>query len=153
MPNQEVDVKEIMYLFSSLNISYFKLKTSELELEMKREVDTSQIITEPGTPITISEPKLSEPAEVEEIIIKKEENIHIVTSPIPGTFYRSPAPGESAFVEVGDNVKVGDVLCIIEAMKVMNKIESDVSGEVIEILLEDAVVVEYGTPLIKIRTF
>jgi acetyl-CoA carboxylase biotin carboxyl carrier protein len=91
------------------------------------------------------------PAEIEKA--EEDEGIHVVTSPIPGTFYRSPAPGEEAFVEIGDKIKIGDVLCIVEAMKVMNKIESEISGEIVEFLIEDSHTVEYGTKLLKIKQF
>ncbi|MEZ0536714.1 acetyl-CoA carboxylase biotin carboxyl carrier protein [Caldicellulosiruptoraceae bacterium PP1] len=80
-----------------------------------------------------------------------DENLHLIKSPIVGTFYRSPAPGQKPFVQVGDKVKKGDILCIIEAMKLMNEIESDVDGEVAEILVENEQMVEYGQVLIKIR--
>lgn len=80
-----------------------------------------------------------------------DENLHLIKSPIVGTFYRSPAPGQKPFVQVGDKVKKGDILCIIEAMKLMNEIESDVDGEVAEILVENEQMIEYGQVLIKIR--
>jgi acetyl-CoA carboxylase biotin carboxyl carrier protein len=82
---------------------------------------------------------------------KEEENLVFVESPIIGTFYRSPAPGKSPFVKKGDKVNQGDVLCIVEAMKVMNKIESEFSGEIIEVCLDDGQPVEYGTCLFKVR--
>jgi len=72
-------------------------------------------------------------------------------SPMVGTFYRRPSPEDPEFVKVGDKVKKGDVLCIIEAMKVMNEIQSDFSGEIVETLIEDGVSVEFGQPLFKIR--
>ena len=68
-----------------------------------------------------------------------------------GTFYRKPSPDDASFVEVGDIVKKGDVLCIVEAMKVMNEIQSDVAGEVVDILVEDSTSIEYGQTLFKIR--
>ncbi|MDD1416518.1 acetyl-CoA carboxylase biotin carboxyl carrier protein [Dolichospermum sp. ST_con] len=74
-----------------------------------------------------------------------------VPSPMVGTFYRSPAPGEAAFVEVGDRVKAGQSVCIIEAMKLMNEIEAEVSGQVMEILLQNGEPVEYGQPLMRIN--
>lgn len=78
------------------------------------------------------------------------EEGNIIKSPMVGTFYSKPSPTANAYVEVGKTVKVGDTLCIIEAMKLMNEIESEFAGEVIEILVKDGDTVEYGTPLFKI---
>lgn len=88
----------------------------------------------------------------EEIVIQdeKEESGNIVKSPMVGTFYIKPSPTAEAYVEVGKEVKKGDVLCIIEAMKLMNEIESEYTGTVIEILVKDGEAVEYGTPLFKL---
>ncbi|SRR6056297_321204 len=86
-----------------------------------------------------------------EKLLKEEESLINVESPIIGTFYRSPAPGKAAFVKKGDKINKGDILCIVEAMKVMNKIEADISGEVREICIEDGQPVEYGTCLLKIK--
>ncbi len=71
----------------------------------------------------------------------------VIRAPLAGTFYRSPAPGEPAFVEVGDTVEVGDQLCIVESMKMMNKVTSDVAGRVLEILLDDGTPMESDTPI------
>ena len=79
-----------------------------------------------------------------------EEKLHEVKSPIVGTFYESPSPGAPAFVKIGDQVEVGQVLCIVEAMKLMNEIEADVAGTITAILVEDGSPVEYGQPLFKI---
>jgi len=75
---------------------------------------------------------------------------HVITSPMVGTFYRSPSPGAEPFVQVGDTVKEGQTLCIIEAMKLLNEIESDKAGVVKEILIENGQAVEYGQPLFVI---
>ncbi len=75
---------------------------------------------------------------------------HVVTSPMVGTFYRSPSPGAEPFVQVGDSVKEGQTLCIIEAMKLLNEIESDKAGVVKEVLIENGQAVEYGQPLFVI---
>ena len=79
------------------------------------------------------------------------EEIHVVKSPIVGTFYESPSPGAEAFVKVGDHVETGQVLCIIEAMKLMNEIESDLSGDITRIFVENGQPVEYGESLFAIR--
>ena len=82
---------------------------------------------------------------------KVEENLKQITSPMVGTFYSKPSTTAEPFVKVGDKVKKGDVLCIIEAMKLMNEIESDVDGEIAEICYQDEDLVEYGSVLFKIK--
>jgi acetyl-CoA carboxylase biotin carboxyl carrier protein len=79
------------------------------------------------------------------------EKLHEVKSPIVGTFYESPAPGAAPFVQVGDQVEAGQVLCIVEAMKLMNEIESDMAGEVVRRIASSGQPVEYGQPLFEIR--
>ncbi|HEY6376582.1 MAG TPA: acetyl-CoA carboxylase biotin carboxyl carrier protein [Edaphobacter sp.] len=80
-----------------------------------------------------------------------EEALHEVKSPIVGTFYESPSPGAEPFVKIGDQVEVGQVLCIVEAMKLMNEIEADVAGEVVKRIASSGQPVEYGQPLFAIR--
>lgn len=79
------------------------------------------------------------------------DGLHAVRSPVVGTFYRAPAPGEEPYVEVGDTVSSGQTLCIVEAMKLMNEIVADVSGEIVEVLAENAGGVEYDQPLFYLR--
>jgi acetyl-CoA carboxylase biotin carboxyl carrier protein len=86
-----------------------------------------------------------------ELASELEEKLHEVKSPIVGTFYESPSPGAPPFVKVGDQVEVGQVLCIVEAMKLMNEIESDVAGEVVKRIASSGQPVEYGQPLFAIR--
>ena len=80
-----------------------------------------------------------------------EEALHIIKSPIVGTFYESPSPGSSAFVSSGDRIEKGQVVCIVEAMKLMNEIESDAAGEIVKRLVNNGQPVEYGQPLFAIR--
>ena len=82
---------------------------------------------------------------------KNEKKGNIIKSPMVGTFYLKPSPTAEPYIEIGKEVKKGDVLCIIEAMKLMNEIESEYTGKVIEILVKDGDVVEYGTPLLRIE--
>jgi acetyl-CoA carboxylase biotin carboxyl carrier protein len=99
----------------------------------------------PAQPVVsaVSE-ETSEPAE--------STNMHIIKSPIVGTFYRAPSPDAEPYVKVGDIVSPGSVLCIVEAMKLMNEIESDISGKIVKILSEDTKPVEYNQPLFLIQT-
>jgi acetyl-CoA carboxylase biotin carboxyl carrier protein len=91
------------------------------------------------------------PPESEDLSAAERDGLHPIRSPLVGTFYRVPAPGDDPYVEVGDRVKAGEVLCIVEAMKLMNEISSDVSGEVVEVLAENATGVEYDQPLFYLR--
>ena len=100
----------------------------------------------PGTPAVASVPAPAAPADVP---VAAES--HLVRSPIVGTFYASPSPDAEPFVRVGDHVRQGQVLCIVEAMKLMNEIESDVAGTVTQVLVKNAQPVEYGEPLFAIR--
>lgn len=127
-----------------------------MKISMKKE--EKQIIQKVSeTPILevkeVSEVKnVEKPEEKEEIKEAEEkENYNIVKSPMVGTFYSKPSPTSNPYVEVGKKVKKGDVLCIIEAMKLMNEIESEFDGEIIEILVKDGEPVEYGKPLFKIK--
>ena len=83
--------------------------------------------------------------------MREGEGLHKITSPFVGTFYTSPSPGENAYVKVGDRVKKGQILCIVEAMKIMNEIDSDVAGEVMELCVENESLVEYGQILYLIK--
>jgi acetyl-CoA carboxylase biotin carboxyl carrier protein len=100
--------------------------------------------TAPAPPIAVSHAPAPPPAAAE-------EELHTVKSPIVGTFYEAPGPGSLPFVKSGDQVAAGQVVCIIEAMKLMNEIESDASGEIVKILVNNGQPVEYGQPLFAIR--
>ena len=110
-------------------------------------VASPQIICEPPVDLASSSVSASPPPAVSSA---KGEFIEI-TAPMVGTFYTAPAPGEAVFVEVGSRVTVGQTVCILEAMKLMNELESEVTGEVVEILVENGTPVEFGQPLIKVK--
>ncbi len=101
-------------------------------------VEIKEYITPSGTPAV-------------ETTAKEEKNYHVIKSPLIGTFYRAPSPGAPPFVEDGDIVSKGQVLCIIEALKVMNEIESDINGKIVKILVENGQPVEYGQELFYIE--
>lgn len=113
------------------------------KLSMKKE---NVIVNNTTTSKVVESTSIEENKEIE---IKKDSNI--VKSPMVGTFYAKPAPDKNAYVEVGTSVKTGDTLCIIEAMKLMNEIESEFSGKIVKILVKDGETVEYGTPLFEIE--
>lgn len=101
-------------------------------------------VASPPTPAPAAAPPQSAAAE-------STADLHVIKSPIVGTFYSSPSPGANSFVRIGDHVTAGQVLCIIEAMKLMNEIEADVAGEVMRVFVENGQPVEYGEPLFAIH--
>lgn len=102
----------------------------------------------PAAPVAAAPEIQAPPAEVKPTASSK---THQITSPIVGTFYRSPSPDTASFVQVGDRINAGSTLCIVEAMKLMNEIESDVSGTIVKILVENAQPVEYNQPLMIVE--
>ena len=119
------------------------------KISMKKEEKQLVTVTN-NLPMENFQPKEEEKIENKNVPQQKEEG-NMVTSPMVGTFYLKPSPDSHPYVEVGKKVKKGDVLCIIEAMKLMNEIESEIEGEIKEILVEDAQPVEYGKPLFVIK--
>lgn len=133
-------------------------------IALLKDTDIAELqIEKDGTKIRIKRHAIISPLEVQqkhvkavEVVKEAEEEIQrliTITSPIVGTFYRSPSPDAPPFVDVGTKVNKGQVLCIIEAMKLMNEIESDVDGVVVRILVENGQPVEYGEPLFLIEPF
>ncbi len=137
------DLKELIEYLKDTDITEISMEKDGVKIKIKREKFLS--------PVEISQQKFV--SQQEKVLGKIEEEARVitVTSPIVGTFYRSPSPEADPFVEVGSKVKKGQVLCIIEAMKLMNEIESDVDGIVIKILVENGQPVEYGEPLFLIE--
>jgi acetyl-CoA carboxylase biotin carboxyl carrier protein len=101
--------------------------------------------------IPCTRPRLRLPTSAPRPLPAPEEGLHIVRSPIVGTFYESPSPGSPPFVKPGDMVEAGQILCIVEAMKLMNEIESDVAGEIVKKLVANNAPIEYGQELFAIR--
>ena len=152
-------IKEVIDRIDSSTLSYFEYKTKDGHIKMDKSLTRPINGEKVSSNNAIVKDKIEEN---DEVIIEntstdkneKEESVEglkIVTAPMVGTFYSSQGPDKSPFVSVGDEVKKGSTLCIIEAMKLMNEIESDYSGIVKEILVEDGVMVEYGQPLFKIK--
>lgn len=118
------------------------------KISMKKEHKQEKIIQN----VTVAQPENDTEEYIEEQKEdKKEEKGNVVKSPMVGTFYIKPSPTAEPYIEIGKEVKKGDVLCIIEAMKLMNEIESEYTGKIVEILVKDGEAVEYGTPLFKIK--
>ena len=147
-------LREILAILHEQDITDFELEEQGLKLRIRKTAPgsashppasalpaaTAAVASAPAVPVAVPAPA---PA--------AEEGLHVVKSPIVGTFYRSPDPNSPVFVQVGDRVKQGQTLCIIEAMKLMNDIEAEIAGEVVRIHPENGQPVQYGEPLFSIR--
>ena len=153
-------LKTLIDLVSESNVS---------ELEITEAEGKVRIVKSSGAPVVMAAPLAAAPAMVAptaalaavpaapmagapaEVAPAADESGHVVKSPMVGTFYRAASPGAKPFIEVGSVVKEGDTICIIEAMKILNEIEADKSGTVVQILAENGQAVEYGHPLVVIE--
>lgn len=153
------EVKDLIQEILKSDISEFELEHTGTKLRLNRGAlqCTTNFTATPATPKSeIAAPPPAEKVKLEPSLAPteegKEESLHFITSPIVGTFYRAPSPNANPFIEVGQAVDEGTILCIVEAMKIMNEIPSDAVGEVAKILVEDGQPVEYGQKLFAIKT-
>jgi len=152
------ELKELVEFLIEKDISEFELERGDVKIRIKRAQASlggavvHQVIA-PSVPGMVqgATPTVSTGVAAPLTPAVAEEKFHIVKSPIVGTYYDAPAPGAPPFVQVGDIVGAGQILCIIEAMKLMNDIESDVAGEIVQKLVTNGQAVEYGQPLFAIR--
>ena len=156
--NPEIEqIEQLLRFMSEHNLEEFEYSRGDLKIRLRkpsqgvavaqRMVAAPEIIV-PGALQPASAGLASAPPAAE---ARPTEDLHLIKSPIVGTYYGSPSPGADAFVKVGSHVDDGQTLCIVEAMKLMNEIDSDMSGEVIRIFVENGAPVEYGQPLFGIR--
>ena len=145
-------IKGIISLMESSNLTEFEIEEKDLKLRIRRGKENDAAVAAPlmaaVAPAPITSPQAdSTPVPPEE----EEDGLTMIKSPMVGTFYRSPSPDNPPYAENGQEITKGTVLCIIEAMKVMNEIKADSSGTVIAILVENGENVEYGQPLFKVK--
>ena len=146
------ELKGIISLMQKSDLTDLEIETQDLKLRLARAGDLKGPVsyqTEAIPMQVLKEPSTTSSSPTSET--EMDEDMYIFKSPMVGTFYRKPSPDDPTFVSSGDKINKGHVLCIIEAMKVMNEVQADQGGEIIEILVEDSVSVEYGQPLFKIR--
>ncbi|BBB31860.1 acetyl-CoA carboxylase biotin carboxyl carrier protein [Thermotomaculum hydrothermale] len=143
------EIKQLMEAFAKNGLTKLELTNGDFSIKLKKEVSEVKVV-QAGEPVHV--PSVT-PAKVETVEEKEEgdENLIYITSPIIGTFYRAPSPDSDPYVEVGSRVKKGDVLCIVEAMKIMNEIESEYDGVIVKIFPKNAEAVEYGQKLFALK--
>jgi len=154
------EIKDLIQFIADSGLGEIDIETEEIKLHVKRSSTTSQVVASveqqplvASTPvITNTQEKQSQP---ENSGSKKEtassDNLVEIKSPMIGTFYRAATPESDVFANIGDEVKKGDVVCIVEAMKLFNEIESDVSGKIVKVLVDNASPIEYDQPLFLVE--
>lgn len=150
-------LRELLTAIAQTQITELNLKSEDFELTVRQSgsstVSNAKVDSGPIEKSTPSAPTVSLPVTQSEgsPLSPAEKNWVPVTSPMVGTFYRAPSPGESPYVEVNDRIVMGQTVCIIEAMKLMNEIEAEIAGQVMEIAVENGQPVEYGEVLIWVK--
>jgi acetyl-CoA carboxylase biotin carboxyl carrier protein len=160
------EIKELIEFLIEKDVTEFELERGDVKMRIKRgqEVHMVQAPIAPvmAAPVAAALPMAQVPQAASASApaapgssaapaAPADEGLHMVKSPIVGTYYEAPSPGAPPFIKPGDHVTAGQVLCIVEAMKLMNEIESDVTGEVVKLLVANGQPVEYGQPLFSIR--
>ncbi len=158
------DLDRLIEKISTSDIQEFLLEGEDFKLEIKRNVfDQNQVINNLVSNTSFDKQTIANQKNINDNISVVNESeppqvappgrsdLTEITSPMVGTFYRAAAPGEEPFVEVGNNVKVGQTICILEAMKLMNEIESEFNAEIVEILVENGTPVEFGQVLMRVK--
>ncbi|WP_042274040.1 acetyl-CoA carboxylase biotin carboxyl carrier protein [[Clostridium] dakarense] len=144
------EIKDLLKVIDQTNLEYVKLESSELKLEVSKQVNSINQ-NSLGVRESSEEDIIPKAYEYIEKNINNDDNLIVIEAPLMGTYYSSPSPEADIFVKVGDVVSEGDTLCILEAMKLMNEITSDIDGEIIEVLAKNEELVEYNQPLFKIK--
>lgn len=146
-------LRELLAILNQTDIDELSLKSNDFELTIHKANQATTVSTSATQPVvegatleaSMSSPEISSPPTPD-----NKKWVEVI-SPMVGTFYRSPAPDEPAFVEVGDMARRGQTVCIIEAMKLMNELEAEVNGEIVEILVDNGEPIEFGQPLMRIN--
>ena len=151
-------LRALLALLGESDIQELCLEGDDFRLEVRRNLPATAPVAMVPAPVLASPPSpqaaaapVATPSVPPPAPPAARSDLQAITAPMVGTFYRSPAPGERAFVEVGSRISAGQPVCILEAMKLMNELESEISGEVVEILLENGTPVEFGQVLMRIK--
>ena len=152
------ELRELIVLMLENGLAELELEREEFRVRLRRDSLPAagvQYVPAPVAPAPVAEPapapSPSHPGSHATTEASQDQDLHIIPSPIVGTFYRSPSPSADPFVKIGSNVEAETVVCIIEAMKLMNEIQAEASGEVVKVYVENGQPVEYGQPLFGIK--
>lgn len=160
------EIREIIKLIDQSSINEFKLESDGTKVTLRKSSGTETVLVAQtaaaapvAAPVAVA-PVAAAPAPVAAPVaveapkaapVADDANLHKIVSPMVGTFYSAPEPGKPAYVQAGDKVNASKVVCIVEAMKLFNEIEAEVTGEIVKVLVEDGQLVEYGQPLFLVK--
>jgi acetyl-CoA carboxylase biotin carboxyl carrier protein len=146
-------IKEVIDLMKKAELSNFEIEDKGFKLRLQRETGSQGAvqIVQHAAPAPVAHAAAPAAAPVAAAPAADAANIKVITSPMVGTFYVASSPDAAPFVGIGSNVKADSVVCIVEAMKVMNEVQAEISGTIVEVLLSSGTSVEYGQPLFKIK--
>ncbi|MFN9547335.1 MAG: acetyl-CoA carboxylase biotin carboxyl carrier protein [Cyanobacteriota bacterium] len=150
-------LRDLLDQINKSDIQEFRLEAEDFRREVRRNLPAVVTAAAPlAAPLAVAPlppavAPAAPPAPPPPATAASRSDLQPITAPMVGTFYRSPAPGEPAFVDLGSRIRAGQTVCILEAMKLMNELESEVAGEVVEILVENGTPVEFGQVLMRIR--
>lgn len=145
-------IKKLIKILETSEVTDLEFEENGTRIKLAKKVRVAQAVSYPQTAApSIPQTSVSVAKTDEKKPADENTGLHEIKSPIVGTFYRAPAPDADSYVQVGDDVSTGTVLCIVEAMKLMNEIESDVSGKIVKILVDSGKPVEYNQPLFLIQ--
>jgi acetyl-CoA carboxylase biotin carboxyl carrier protein len=153
------DIKEIVKVAREHGVTELEVEAKDFKVTVSFTSSAAPVVVHQPAPMAhhhvpmhapaAPAPAAAAPAASKAVV--SDEGLHVIKSPFVGTFYGSPSPGKPAYVKVGDKVKAGQTLCVLEAMKIMNEIDADVAGEIVEICVDNESLVEFGQPLFKIK--
>jgi len=145
------ELKKLLEAFDKSNTNILELETNEFRIYLDKSTQAAQPVAAPQPQVQANtQPAQQAPVSTEPKKVECEEG-EIIASPMVGTFYQAPSPDSPPYVKVGDKVKKGQTLCIIEAMKIMNELEAEFDCEILEVLVEDGQPVEFDTPLFRVK--
>jgi acetyl-CoA carboxylase biotin carboxyl carrier protein len=161
------EIRELIKLVDQSSIDEFVYEHEGNKIKMKKNLGERMVVSQPTQPsaaVEVAQPQVVTQAQVSQPIVQEvskpapapvsepvQENLHKITSPMVGTFYQSPSPDTDAYVKAGSKVSKDSIVCIVEAMKLFNEIEAEVNGEIVEVLVKDGQLVEYGQPLFLVK--
>lgn len=158
------DIKQLIKEIDQSSVNEFSYEKDDVKIKIKKSdvhTETIQPVVQQSVPKTV---QVTEPQPVKQVeaveqtvtespqVVSEETGLKEIVSPMVGTFYRKPSPESDNYVNIGDKIDESTVVCIVEAMKLFNEIEAELTGEIVEVLVEDGELVEYGQPLFKVKT-